>query len=87
MKRLQIQLDETLYEALRRRAFEEQASMASVVRDALTGAFGTAGSSQRSLGDFRFVGSGSSEPPPGGPVSERHDEFLDDAISARFRKA
>ena len=87
MKRLQIQLDETLYDALRRRAFEDQASMASVVRDALAGAFGTAGSSQRALDDFQFVGSGSSERPPGGPVSERHDEFLDDAISARFRKA
>ena len=87
VKRLQIQLDETLYEVLRRRAFEEQASMASVVRDALARSFGTPGSSQRTLSDFRFVGSGSSEPPPGGPVSERHDEFLDDAISARFRKA
>ena len=87
MKRLQIQLDETLYEVLRRRAFEEQASMASVVRDALARSFGTPGSYERSLGDFRFVGSGSSEPPTGGPVSERHDEFLDDAISARFRKA
>lgn len=86
MKRLQIQLDEVLYEALRRRAFEEQASMASVVRDALAGALVTPGSSRRSLGDFRFVGSGSSQPPLGGPVSERHDEFLDDATSARFRK-
>ena len=37
------------------------------------------------LDDSRFIGAGSKEPPSGGPVSERHDEFLTDAISARFR--
>lgn len=86
MKRLQIQLDEPLYDALRRRAFEEQASMASVVRDALVGSFRTAEPSGRTLEDFGFIGAGSSEPPAGGPVSVRHDEFLDEAIAARFPK-
>ena len=86
MKRLQIQLDETVYDALRRRAFEEQASMASVVRDALAGFVGKAEPRPRTLKDFGFIGAGSSEPPPDGPVSVRHDEFLDDAIVARFRK-
>lgn len=86
MKRLQIQLDEAIYEALRRRAFEEQASMASIVRDALTGSVGTPGPPPRTLKDFSFIGAGSSEPPPDGPVSARHDEFLDEAIIARFRK-
>jgi len=38
------------------------------------------------LSDFDFVGSGSSEPPPGGPVSVRHDEFLAEAFSRRFRR-
>ena len=38
------------------------------------------------LKDFGFIGAGSSEPPPDGPVSVRHDEFLDDAIVARVRK-
>ena len=85
MKRLQIQLDEATYDALRRRAFEEQASMASVVRDALAGSVLTP-EPPRTLDDFGFVGSGAGEPPLDGPVSVRHDEFLDDAIIARFRK-
>ncbi len=87
MKRLQIQLDEPLYDALRRRAFEEQASMASVVRDALAGSFRTLQPSRSTVDDFGFIGAGSSEPPAGGPVSVRHDEFLDEAIAARFPKA
>ena len=86
MKRLQIQLDEALYDALRRRAFEEQAAMASVVRDALAGSFGTPQPPPRTLDDFGFIGAGSSEPPLEGPVSVRHDEFLDEAITARFRR-
>ena len=86
MKRLQIQLDEVLYDALRRRAFEEQASMASVVRDALACSFETLRPPPRTLEDFVFIGTDNSEPPPEGPVSVRHDEFLDEAIAARFRK-
>ena len=86
MKRLQIQLDERLYDALRRRALEEQASMSQVVRDALAGAFNTARPPTRTLEGFGFIGAGSSEPPAGGPVSVRHDEFLDGAIAARFPK-
>ena len=38
------------------------------------------------LDDFRFVGAGSGEAAPDGPVSERHDAFLTDAISARFQR-
>lgn len=86
MRRLQIQLDDTIYDALRRRAFEQQASMASVVRDALAQSFKTPEPPPRTLGDFGFIGAGSSEPPPGGAVSVRHDEFVDEAILARLRK-
>lgn len=86
MKRLQIQLDEAIYDTLRRRAFEEQASMASVVRDALADYVGAPEARPRALDDFGFIGAGSSEPPADGPVSVRHDEFLDEAIVARFRK-
>ena len=77
-------MDEALYDALRRRAFEQQASMASVVRDALAGSIGTPQPPPRTLEDFGFIGAGSSEPPRDGPVSVRHDEFLDEAITARF---
>ena len=86
MKRLQIQLDEAIYDALRRRAFEEQASMASIVRNALAASVGTSAPSPPTLKDFGFVGAGSSDPPLDGPVSVRHDEFLDEAMIARFRK-
>jgi hypothetical protein len=86
MKRLQIQLDEALYDAVRRRAFEEQASMASVVRDAIAGSIGTPEPRLRTLEDYGFIGAGSSEPPPDGAVSVRHDAYLDEAIFARFRK-
>ena len=37
MKRTQIQLDDATYEAVRRRAFDEGRSMASVVREDLGG--------------------------------------------------
>ena len=87
MKRLQIPLDEPVYDALRRRALEEQTSMAKVVRDILARSFQTAGLPHRTLEDFGFIGAGSSEPPVGGPVSVLHDEFLDEAITARFPEA
>ena len=65
MQRLQIQLDERLY-------------------DALVGSFKTARPPDHTLEGFGFIGAGSREPPGGGPVSVRHDEFLDKAIAARF---
>ena len=40
MKRTQIQLDDATYEAVRRRAYEQNRSMASVVRETLAKAFG-----------------------------------------------
>ena len=59
--------------------------MASVVRDVLAGSFGTPQPPPRTLADFGFIGAGSSEPPLDGPVSVRHDEFLEEAITARCR--
>ena len=43
MKRTQIQLDDATYAAVRRKAFEQGRSMASVVRETLAEALGTAG--------------------------------------------
>ena len=59
MKRTQIQLDDATYEAVRRRAFDEGRSMASVVREELAEAFGTETRKRRwTIDDFKFIGMG-----------------------------
>ena len=71
MKRTQIQLDDATYEAVRRRAFDEGRSMASVVREELAEAFGTETRKRRwTIDDFKFVGMGRDpNNPPDAPVS------------------
>jgi hypothetical protein len=78
MKRAQIQLDERTYEALRRRAYEQRTSIASVARSLLEGALGITGddAERHEMKDFPFVGCGSSVQGRLSPVSERHDEAL-----------
>jgi plasmid stability protein len=77
VKRTQIQLDEVTYAALRRRAFEEHRSLASVVRDVLATALGVGPRPvPRRAADFRFVGAGRSRQGALAPVSTRHDEAL-----------
>ena len=77
MKRTQIQLDDATYEAVRRRAFDEGRSMASVVRESLARTFGTAlPEGRKTIKDFSFVGIGSDpNPPEGAPVSVEHDRW------------
>lgn len=84
MRKSRFPLDDATFEVLRRRALEKRASVASVGRDALAGSAGRAQPPAPTLADFGFIGAGSGEPPPGGPVSVRHHEFLDEAIGARF---
>ena len=83
MKRTQIQLDDATYEAVRRRAFDEGRSMASVVREELAEAFGTETRKRRwTIDDFKFVGMGRDpNNPPDAPVSENHDDALADAYA------
>ena len=85
MKRTQIQLDDATYEAVRRRAFEEGRSMASVVRESLARTFGTAPPEVRTtIEDFTFVGVGSDPNPPEDlPVSEDHDRWYAQAVLDR----
>lgn len=85
MKRTQIQLDDATYEAVRRRAFEEGRSMASVVRESLARTFGTALPEVRTtIEDFTFVGIGSDPNPPEDlPVSEDHDRWYAQAVLDR----
>ena len=85
MKRTQIQLDDATYEAVRRRAFEEGRSMASVVRETLARTFGTtAPEARKTIEDFTFVGIGSDPSPPDGvPVSVDHDRWHAEAVRGR----
>lgn len=87
MRRTQIQLDDDLYEALRRRAFEERRSLAAVVRDLLAQAMGRTPVGARRVEDFEIVGVGQSRQSRGArPVSEAHDAALVEAWTARRRR-
>ena len=88
MKRTQIQLDEATYEAVRRKAFEQGRSMASVVRETLAEALGTADKSRHrklTIDDFTFIGMGrDANPPRDVPVSVDHDKWYAEAIASRW---
>ncbi len=74
MRRLQIQIDEATYEALRRRAFERRQSLAATVRELLLQMLGRTRPARRNLRRFTFVGafaSGRSD-----RASEEHDAVL-----------
>ena len=76
MKRTQLQLDDKLYELLRRKAFDENISIASVVRRALESYLTERRTERLGIEAFTFIGSGHSKPDKNGPVSERHDDAL-----------
>jgi hypothetical protein len=77
MKRAQIQLDEEVYELLRRRAFQEKKSIAGVIREIIKEEITpTRRSRSPSIKDFRFIAAGRSKQGTLKPVSERHDEAL-----------
>lgn len=81
MKRTQIQLDDETYAAVRRKAYEEQRSISSVVRDALREKLGTRkGKKRLTLESFPFIGAGNTRQGTRTPVSERHDEALAEAL-------
>ncbi len=81
MKRTQVQLDETSYELLRRKAHERRISVAAVVREAVGQYLAEAPPRKRTLADFKIIGIANDEDPEEyRPISERHDEFLGDAL-------
>lgn len=87
MKRTQIQLDERTYEALRRRAFEKGCSISSLVRDLLARSLEIDKPAQRhTIKDFTFIGAGRSRQDRRPPVSERHDEALEEALMKKRRR-
>ncbi len=80
MRRTQIQLDEQTYQRLRLRAFKEGCSISSLIRRALAKPLGKAKPGRRpTINDFSFIRAGRSRQGRLKPVSERHDEALEDA--------
>ncbi|MGE5278062.1 MAG: ribbon-helix-helix protein, CopG family [Acidobacteriota bacterium] len=89
MRRTQVQLDEALYATLRRRAYDQGTSMASIIRESLSKTFGPRAGKRRpprSLRRFSFVGAGRSDQKRLAPVSERHDEALAEALRKKTRR-
>jgi hypothetical protein len=84
MRRVPIQIDEKTYAALKRRAFEENRSIASLIRESLSGFLME--SDHASVEDFPFVGAGRSRQGSLTPVSERHDQALAAAYGRRRKK-
>jgi hypothetical protein len=81
MKRAQIQLEEETFEVIRQRAFEEKKSMAGVIRELIHKEIAPPARHQRfSLKDFRFIGAGKSRQGSLKPVSERHDQVLEEVF-------
>jgi len=83
MRRMMIQIDDDTYASLRKRSFEEKRSMASIVRECLSGS-GTP--RPLSIRDFSFVGSCKSKQGKLAPVSERHDEALAEVLAPKKRR-
>jgi hypothetical protein len=81
MKRAQIQLEEKTFEALRQRAFQEKKSIAGLIRELIDKEMSREGQPKSlSLEDFRFIGAGKSRQGSLKPVSERHDQALEEAF-------
>ena len=81
MKRAQIQLDEEVYELLRHRAFKEKKSISGVIREIVKRDLPQSDRPQPfSVKDFTFIGTARSKQGSHKPVSERHDEALEEAF-------
>ena len=76
MKRTQLQLEDKIYELLRRKAFEENISMAFLVRRALERYLTEQQTGRPGIEAFTFIGSGRSKQDLNGPISEWHDDAL-----------
>ena len=82
MKRAQIQVEEDVYELLRHRAFKEKKSIAGVIREIVKRDIFQSDDRYRpsSVKDFTFIGKGRSKQGALKPISERHDEALEEAF-------
>jgi predicted CopG family antitoxin len=81
MKRAQVQIDEEVYELLRHRAFKEKKSIAGIIREIVKKDISQSDRHRSSsVKNFKFIGVGRSKQGSLKPVSERHDEALDEAF-------
>jgi hypothetical protein len=82
MRRTLIQLDEAIYRRLRQRAFREERSISSLVRDMVADGLERGPGRNRPARGERFasIAAGRSKQGRLSPVSERHDEALADAF-------
>jgi hypothetical protein len=82
MKRALMQFDEDTYQKLRRKAFREERSISSVVREMVVKGLEDAGgrTAPRRVGQFLSVSAGRSRQGRLSPVSERHDQALTSAF-------
>jgi hypothetical protein len=81
MKRVSIGLDNDLYEILRDRAFREKKSIVGVIREIIGKDISQSDRHRSSrIKDFTFIGIGRSKQGSLKPVSERHDEALEEAF-------
>ena len=84
MKRMLVQLDEETYRTLRQRAFRQERSMSSLVREMVATGLAGEGARQRPIriSQFSSVRAGRSKQAGLSPISEKHDE----ALAAIFAK-
>jgi hypothetical protein len=81
MKRAQIQLEEEVYDLLRHRAFKEKKSIAGLIRAIVKKDISQPDRhGPSSVKDFTFIGSGHSKQGRLKPISERHDEALEEVF-------
>jgi plasmid stability protein len=84
MRRTLVQLDEATYRKLRQRAFRQERSISSLVRELVAKGLEGHGARERPtrLSQFSSVRAGRSKQGRLSPVSEKHDE----ALAAAFEK-
>jgi hypothetical protein len=82
MKRAQIQIDDEVYELLRSRALEEKKSIARIIQEILKKDISQSDRHRSfSIKDFTFIGAGRSRQGSLKPVSERHDQALEEVFN------
>ena len=76
MKRTQIQLDDSTYQLVKNKAYAENRSMASLIRDAVDEYIGTKRKPLKSLRDLKFVASRRSDQSDHRSGSVHHDDIF-----------
>jgi hypothetical protein len=84
MRRALVQFDPETYQQLRQRAFREQRSISSLVRQLVAAGLGSGAKRARptQVDQFQSVRSGRTKQGRLSPLSERHDEALAKAFEA-----